>query len=240
MEPAESGTALRRLAVSLPKPRAILVNSAHWETSGIRISASSNPTTWHDFGGFPRHLYTLQYPAVGDPTVAAQAQRLLADQGLSAMLDLDRPRDHGVWIPLMLMYPEADIPVLQISLPCPTDPQSQIEVGRALQSLRKEGVLLIGSGSITHNLRELDQHGDGIPAAEWAQSFRDWMVTRLQSNDQQMLAHYRKLAPSAVRNHPSEEHLMPLFFALGAGGEFGLVHEGFTMGTLGMDIYRFG
>lgn len=240
LEPGASGPALSRLAAELPRPKAILIVSAHWESRDLRVASHPHPETWHDFGGFPAALFAVQYPAPGHPQLAQDVVQRLAEAGLPAQLDPQRPFDHGVWVPLSLMYPNADIPVVQVSLPTQLGPARQLAVGRALSALRDEGVLLIGSGSITHNLRELDWRSAPEIATPWALEFRDWMVQKLAQGDEAALLAYRQTAPSAVRNHPSEEHLLPLFFALGAGGEFSLAHQGFTLGALGMDIYRFG
>ncbi|MBC7210417.1 MAG: dioxygenase, partial [Pseudomonas sp.] len=183
---------------------------------------------------FPPALYAVQYPAPGEPALARRLSELLGGR-----LDEQRPFDHGAWVPLSLMYPEADIPVVQVSLPSQAGPDLQLKVGRALSALREEGILLIGSGSITHNLGELDWHAGPDAVEPWALAFRDWVVDRLSAGDETGLVDYRRQAPFAVRNHPSDEHLLPLFFAMGAGGRFGIVHQGFTLGALGMDIYRF-
>ncbi|MGH8433819.1 MAG: DODA-type extradiol aromatic ring-opening family dioxygenase [Pseudomonas sp.] len=239
LEPGASGPALSKLAAELAKPRAILVVSAHWESSELLVSSSPKPDTWHDFYGFPPELYAVQYPAPSDPELATEVLRLLANAGLPAQLDPERPRDHGAWVPLSLMYPQADIPVTQVSIPTRLGPAFQTRVGRALASLREQGVLLIGSGSITHNLGELNWRAGPEVIEPWAKEFRDWVAAKLASNDEDALHNYRRLAPSAARNHPSEEHLLPLYFARGAGNVFSLVHQGFTLGALGMDIYRF-
>lgn len=239
LEPGASGQALARLAAALPRPRAILVVSAHWESTALRVTSAVQPETWHDFGGFPPQLYRLQYPAPGNPPLAAQIVQLLGTAGLRAQLDPERPFDHGAWVPLSLMYPAADIPLVQLSLPSRQGPELQTRIGRALAGLRDQGVLLIGSGSITHNLGELDWHASPERIEPWAQEFRDWMVARLAGDDETALHGYRQQAPAAVRNHPSDEHLLPLFFARGAGGRFKVEHSGFTLGALGMDIYSF-
>lgn len=240
LEPGASGPALARLAAELPRPRAILVVSAHWESQGLSLTGAAHPETWHDFYGFPPALYAVQYPAPGAPELAREVQGLLKSAGLDAAIDDQRPLDHGAWVPLSLMYPEADIPVLQLSLPSRLGPAFQTRVGRTLAALRDQGVLLIGSGSITHNLRELDWHAEDDHGSDWAQAFRDWMVEHLARDDEDALHHYRTQAPNAVRSHPSDEHLLPLYFARGAGGAFSLAHSGFTLSALGMDIYRFG
>lgn len=239
LEPGASGPALAALAATLPRPRAVLVVSAHWESRELLLGSAARPATWHDFGGFPASLYAVQYPAPGAPELAAQAAALLAAAGLPAALDERRPRDHGAWVPLRLMYPQADIPLLQLSLPTLAGPELQLRVGQALRELRDQGVLLIGSGSITHNLGELDWQAGPDAIEPWAAEFRDWMVARLRADDRAALLDYRRQAPHAARNHPSEEHLLPLYFALGAGARFTPVHSGFTYGALGMDIYRF-
>ena len=170
---------------------------------------------------------------------AGEVRQLLTDAELPTELDEQRPRDHGAWVPLMLMYPDADIPIVQLSLPSHAGPALQVKVGQALRSLREQGVLLVGSGSITHNLGELNWRAGPEVITPWAGEFRDWMVEHLRQDDRVALLDYRRQAPHAVRNHPSDEHLLPLFFALGAGEQFGLVHSGFTYGALGMDVYRF-
>ncbi|MET1081266.1 MAG: class III extradiol ring-cleavage dioxygenase [Pseudomonas sp.] len=239
LQPGASGPALRQLAAELPRPRAILLVSAHWESHSLQLTGAATPATWHDFSGFPRPLYDVRYPAPGSPALAQQVQALLAAQGLPASIDPDRPLDHGAWVPLSLMYPDADIPVVQLSLPSRLGPAAQTRIGRVLAELRAQDILLIGSGSITHNLGELDWQAGPEVIEPWAGAFRDWMVRQLAADDEAALHDYRRLAPSAVRNHPSDEHLLPLYFARGAGGRFAQVHSGFTLGALGMDIYRF-
>lgn len=239
LEPGASGPALARLAAELPRPKAIVIVSAHWESRELLVASGERPETWHDFGGFPPALFAVQYPAPGQPALAAEVAQLLMDAGLPTRLEPNRPFDHGAWVPLSLMYPDADIPVVQVSLPSHEGPALQERVGRILAVLREQGVLLIGSGSITHNLRELSWQVGPEQATPWALAFRDWMVDRLTAEDRDALLDYRQQAPHAVRNHPSEEHLLPLYFAHGAGERFGIAHQGFTLGALGMDIYRF-
>ncbi|MCY1407415.1 4,5-DOPA dioxygenase extradiol [compost metagenome] len=240
LQPGASGPALARLAAELPRPKAIVIVSAHWESHELLVASHPTPETWHDFGGFPAELFAVQYPAAGDPELATEVAALLSQAGLPARLDPQRPFDHGAWVPLSLMYPKADIPVVQVSLPSRQGPELQNRVGQALASLRKQDILLIGSGSITHNLRELDWRAGPESVEPWALAFRDWVVEKLADNDEAALHDYRRQAPHAVRNHPSDEHLLPLYFARGAGGDFSIAHQGFTLGALGMDIYRFG
>jgi 4,5-DOPA dioxygenase extradiol len=239
LEPGASGPALQQLAAQFPRPTAIVVVSAHWESDTLQVGSHPAPRTWHDFGGFPPPLYALHYPAPGDPALAMRIAERLGLHGLPATLEPQRPFDHGVWVPLRLMYPQADIPVVQVSLPSQYGPALQLAVGTALAGLREEGVLLVGSGSITHNLRELNRHAEDDVSTPWALAFRDWMVEKLKARDTRALLDYRQQAPHAVRNHPSDEHLLPLYFALGAGSEFSVAHQGFTLGALGMDVYRF-
>jgi 4,5-DOPA dioxygenase extradiol len=240
LEPGESGPALARLAAALQRPKAIVIVSAHWESNELLVNGNPQPETWHDFGGFPPELFAVQYPAPGMPELSHRVLELLADADLPARVNTQRPFDHGVWVPLSLMYPQADIPIVQVSLPTRMGPALQTRVGQALNRLREENVLLIGSGSITHNLRELDWQAGSESITPWALAFRDWMVEKLAADDLEALHDYRNQAPHAARNHPTAEHLLPLYFARAAGGEFSIQHQGFTMGALGMDIYRFG
>lgn len=239
LEPGESGPALARLAAELPRPRAIVVVSAHWESTELRVSSSPAPETWHDFGGFQPALYAVQYPAPGEALLATRIAHMLSNSGLPAQVDDQRPFDHGTWVPLSLMYPAADIPVVQVSIPSHLGPTFQTHTGRALAPLRNEGILLIGSGSITHNMRELDWQAGPERIEPWAKAFRDWMIEHLAADNEAALHDYRRHAPFAARNHPSDEHLLPLYFARGAGAQFSIAHSGWTLGVLGMDIYRF-
>ncbi|WP_110996491.1 DODA-type extradiol aromatic ring-opening family dioxygenase [Pseudomonas sichuanensis] len=234
LQPGARGPALAALARALPRPKAIVVVSAHWESRELLVTGNPQPQTWHDFHGFPPALYAVQYSAPGEPALARRVADLLG-----ARLDDKRPFDHGAWVPLSLMYPAADIPMIQVSLPSQAGPALQLKVGQALSALRAEGILLLGSGSITHNLGELDWHAGPDAVEPWALAFRDWVVERLQAKDEAALLDYRRQAPFAMRNHPSDEHLLPLYFAMGAAEQFGIVHQGFTLGALGMDIYRF-
>ena len=230
----------RDLGRRYPGLRGIVIVSAHWEAARPTIGTAAQPGTVHDFGGFDRKLYQLRYPAATAPAVISALSDALTAAGIAHDTDPRRGYDHGVWVPLSLMYPQADIPVVQVSLPSRGGPALQTRVGHALASLREQGILLIGSGSITHNLRELDWHAGPESVEPWARDFRDWMIDKLAANDEAALHDYRQQAPNAVRSHPSDEHLLPLYFARGAGGEFRVAHKGFTMGALGMDIYRFG
>lgn len=231
--------AFYRLRINLPEPQAIVIVSAHWETAGLEVIVASQPETWHDFRGFPEELYRLRYPARGDVGLAQRLIQMLGHAGFDPQENRLRPRDHGAWMPLLLIYPQADLPVVQVSLPRSATPAQLMAMGAALAPLRQERILLIGSGSITHNLAELDWRGDGQAPARWASEFRHWMVQRLNLRDTEALIHWKTQAPHAQRNHPTDEHLRPLFFAYGAGERFSLVHSSFEMGSLGMDLYRF-
>jgi 4,5-DOPA dioxygenase extradiol len=234
---------LLALGKSLPKPRAILVASAHWETAGKpALSLASEPETIHDFGGFPPALFDIAYPAPGAPEVAARAVALLEREGIAVQTSARRGLDHGAWVPLRLMYPDAAIPTAQVSVVCGATPAEHWRLGRALGSLRDEGVLVIGSGSLTHNLHEFRGQGIDAPVPAWVSDFGLWMKERLQGNDARALLNYREEAPYAVRNHPTEEHLLPLFVAMGAAGDGADVeqlHSSYEYGVLAMDIYAF-
>ena len=188
-------------------------------------------------------LFAVQYPAPGLPEMTRRVLDMLAAAHCLPAPEVDtrRPFDHGVWVPLSLMYPTGRHPDRSgFAAFRRMGPALQTRVGQALNRLREEEVLVIGSGSITHNLRELDWHAGPESVEPWALAFRDWMVQKLAANDEEALHDYRRQAPNAVRNHPTDEHLLPLYFARGAGGAFSIAHQGFTMGALGMDIYRFG
>jgi 4,5-DOPA dioxygenase extradiol len=239
-EPGVLGPNLHRLGGMLPAVRAILVVSPHWQTRGVRVAASSAPETIHDFGGFPAPLYRLQYTPPGAPTLAVEAVRRLVDAGFEASLDARRGLDHGAWVPLRYLRPAADVPVLQVSLPHDLDTAGALRLGQALAPLREHGVLVIGSGSLTHNLYEFRQH---VRDPEYAQAFSDWVAAAVHHRDISGLLDYRRHAPHAARAHPSEEHYLPLLVALGASNddERGtLIEGGMTNGVLSMDSFGFG
>ena len=238
LNPEQVGPALHRLSLNLPRPTAIIVMSAHWESEVLEVNTSIRPETWHDFRGFPPELYELRYPAPGNPELAEQVLGLLANAGFSAHANSTRPRDHGVWMPLLHMYPEADIPVVEISLPITMSAEDIYRIGQTLASLRDQQVFLIGSGSITHNLRELSWQGNTDEVPEWASTFRNYVVNKLVHSDFDAVLDWQTLH-YIKRNHTTLEHFAPLFFAMGTGNRFSVVHSSFTMGALGMDIYRF-
>ncbi len=233
---------LRALGASMPRPKAILVASAHWETAAPAVSLATKPETVHDFYGFPRELYSISYPAPGAPETAEKAARLLDAAGLKTARDPGQGLDHGAWVPLMLAWPKADIPVAQIAIQPQAGPAHHIAMGRALAPLRDEGVLIVGSGGAVHNLRALEWQGGNGDVAPWAKEFDDWLDAKLEAGDEAALADYRALAPNARQAHPRDEHLIPVFLAYGAGGpgaKATRIHSSFTMGALSMAAYSF-
>lgn len=233
---------LAGLGVRLPRPAAILVASAHWETAAPRISAPGANRTIHDFSGFPPELYALQYPAPAAPALAEHAVDLLGAAGLAGAIDHARGLDHGAWVPLLLMYPQADIPVAQISLQHGQGPAHHLELGQALAGLRREDVLVIGSGSFTHDLRRFFAYDQDDPAPPDVTEFATWFDAAITADRIVDLLAYRRLAPHAVENHPTEEHLLPLFTALGAAGPDARperLHTSAQHGVLRMDAYAF-
>jgi 4,5-DOPA dioxygenase extradiol len=240
LEPGELGPNLRDVGESLRGISAVLVVSPHWQTRGVRVGTSAAPETIHDFGGFPAPLYELQYRAPGAPALALDASRLLAAAGFDVTLDAQRGLDHGAWVPLRYLFPEADMPVFQVSLPHDLDAAGALRLGRALAPLRERGVLIVGSGSLTHNLYEFRQH---IRDPDYAQQFADWVRDALAARDVEALVDYRRRAPHAQRAHPTEEHFLPLLVAAGASGDgeaVRLVAGGMTYGVLSMDSFAFG
>jgi 4,5-DOPA dioxygenase extradiol len=242
LEPALAGAQLGVLACKLAKPRAIVIISPHWMTRRIEITATERPQTIHDFGGFPRPLYSLQYPASGDPILALQIQQLLADQGLAAHLDTRRGLDHGAWVPLLHLYPDADVPTVQVSLPFDTNEAQAFAMGRALAPLAQEGVLIIGSGSLTHNLYEVRLDDADAEAAEYAAEFVAWVRQAVLAGDANRLQQALKIAPHAHRAHPTTEHFLPLLVAAGAGSlqAVTVLDGGIRHGVLAMESYVFG
>ncbi len=243
LTPSPARDFLTELGRQIPRPRAVLVVSAHFQAQVPTFGAHPKPETVHDFRGFPAALYELQYPVLGDPGLAEQAARLLQREGFDAQLAGNRGLDHGAWVPLMLMFPEADIPVVQLSLVRGEGPQYHLRLGEALRALAADGVLVLGSGAVTHNLSELDwsSGGAGTQALPWVSGFADWFGARIEAGDRERLVGYRREAPHAVRNHPSEEHLLPLFVALGASvtGHGRRLHASVQMRALAMDVYAF-
>jgi 4,5-DOPA dioxygenase extradiol len=242
IEPGAARDAWIALARALPRPRAILVASAHWETQLPMLTGNAKPETIHDFGGFPDALYRLRYPVPGAPEVAAEAVAALKEAGITAGIDGCRGLDHGAWVPLMHMYPQADIPVVELSVQPARGAAHHIVLGRALAPLAARGVLIVGSGHVTHNLRDWMRHARGPAALPYVTAFADWLADRLAASDVDALSAWREQGPDAVRAHPSDEHFLPLLVAFGAAGDtpgVARVHREVVGGALAMDAYRF-
>ena len=231
---------LRTLGPKLARPDAIVVASAHHEASGVSVRAPERFRTWHDFGNFDRRLFEMRYEPEGAANVADEAFRLLGEAGLNPSRSDSPQLDHGAWVPLSLIFPDADIPIVTVSI----DPRRGTEwhdaVGRALAPLRDRNVLVIGSGSISHNLREV--FAGGREDRQWVDAFTTWLAERTEAGDREALLAVMREAPEALRNHPTDEHLLPFFVALGAGGgEPGRrLHHSYTYDVLAMDAYAFG
>lgn len=229
-------TFLASLGKQLPRPRAIVAVSAHWDTDVPAVSLARHPETIHDFYGFPDALYRLRYAAPGAPELAERVAKLTG-----AAHDTHRGLDHGAWVPAMLGWPEADIPIFQLSVQPAESPAHHIALGRKLSALREEGILVMGSGSATHNLRALVRGGESEPEP-WAQEFDDWLAETVEKGDEAALADYRAQAPNASDAHPTDEHFLPLHVAYGAAGPGArgrALHRSFTLGNLSMASYAF-
>ncbi|MFH1804470.1 MAG: class III extradiol ring-cleavage dioxygenase [Pseudomonadota bacterium] len=224
------------LGTELDGARAILMVSAHWQTATPTVSTAARPETIHDFYGFPKPLYDLHYDVAGDPALAADIASLIG-----AATDATRGLDHGAWMPMILARPAADIPVFQLSMLAQGTPADHYALGQKLRGLRDMGVLVIGSGAMTHNLRLLDRH-DGPHVEDWARDFSNWMIDHMVARDIDSLLDYRARAPHAVRAHPEDDHLMPFFVALGAADanyDGHILHDSYEFGTLAMTALRF-
>jgi 4,5-DOPA dioxygenase extradiol len=242
VSPGAVGDAWTALGRRLPRPDAILIASAHWETSLPMVTGNPKPETIHDFGGFPKTLYDIVYPAAGAPALAAQAVVLLKEAGITAGIDGCRGLDHGAWVPLRWMYPEADIPVVQVAVQPARGTAHHVALGRALAPLRNANVLIVGSGHATHNLRDWIGHRGQSAPMDYAVDFSRGLESTLVAHDETALIDYRDRAPAAVRAHPTEEHLLPLFIAYGAGGEHASVErviDGYENGALSLDSFLF-
>jgi 4,5-DOPA dioxygenase extradiol len=242
LRPGAAGAALAAYARRLPRPRAIVVASAHWDTPVPAVGYARAPETIHDFHGFPRELYTLTYPATGCPEASREVEAALAAAGLAVLRDDRRGLDHGAWVPLRLMFPDADVPVVPLSVQGRGGSRHAYAVGLALAPLAARGLLVVGSGNLTHNLADYGRAraGGGTPA--YVREFADWWWDRLAAHDLESLLDWRARAPEAARAHPSEEHLLPFHVALGAAGErFGVerLHAGIDDYVLAMDAFAF-
>lgn len=237
LEDTPARTFLASLGKQLPRPRAIVAVSAHWDTDVPAVSLARQPETIHDFYGFPDALYRLRYAAPGAPELAERVARLTG-----AAHDAHRGLDHGAWVPAMLGWPEADIPIFQLSVQPAESPAHHIALGRKLAALRHEDILVMGSGSATHNLRALVRGGGDSEPEPWAQEFDDWLAETVEKGDEAALADYRAQAPNAVDAHPTDEHFLPLHVAFGAAGVGArgrALHRSFTLGNLSMASYAF-
>lgn len=250
-DPVPTRDFLRQLGGLLPRPKAVLAVSAHWDTPEPRLGHSLAPHTMYDFYGFPDALYEMTYPAPGSPALAERAVSLLANNGLTAALDSERGLDHGAWVPLTLMFPQAQIPVVELSISSHLPPQHHLALGRALVPLREEGVLILASGNATHNLREVFRHELLEQPAPYAKAFADWLTARVEAGEYEPLLRYLEDGPEAARNHPTADHFLPLLVALGAGlgaanqvseanRQGRLLHNGYTYGVLSMAAYAWG
>ena len=221
VDAGETGPALTRwgqgLRAQFPALRGVVIMSPHWMARTPQVMTGPQPATWHDFCGFPPALYQLQYPAPGAPALAQEVLALLQAAGVAAQGDAERPFDHGAWVPLMHLFPEADLPVVQVALPVRAGPAEVYAMGAALRDLRSQGVLVMGSGSMTHNLAEF--FGGEREPAPYVIAFSRWIESALERGDMKALLNYRSLAPHAERAHPTDDHFLPLFFALGAAGD---------------------
>ncbi|MBP6483965.1 MAG: dioxygenase [Rhodoferax sp.] len=238
LEPGLLGPQLQNLGSQLAGVKAVLVVSPHWQTRDVRVSTTPNPETVHDFGGFPAALYALQYPAPGAPELASAAARLLTDAGFATGPDALRGLDHGAWVPLYHLLPHANVPVFQVSMPVSLTTAQAVDMGRALAPLRAQGVVIVASGSMTHNLYEIRQP-DAKPEP-YAQEFAAWVRTAVLAHAVHPLINYRTEAPHAARAHPTQEHFLPLLVALGAqqdGDTVQVLDGGITHGVLSMESY---
>lgn len=248
LDAGAAGEVWAALAQALPKPSAVLMVTAHWETNLPMLSGNPRPSMIYDFGGFPDALYRIKYAAPGAPDMAELAVSLLKTAGITAAVDGCRGMDHGAWVPLLKMYPNAGVPVLQLSVQPSLGTAHHYRVGQALQALRNENVLIVGSGHLTHNLRDWSESRTSagvlgvLGVLDYAQQFQTWMFEHIMAHDIDSLLAYREQAPHATRAHPSEEHLLPLFVALGAAGKdyaAERVFAGFEGSALAMDAYKF-
>ncbi len=241
MNPGATGEMWADLGRRLPRPAAILVVSAHWGAYAPRVSGAATPETIHDFGGFPQAMYAMRYPAPGAVDLADEVARLLSDGGLDIQIDPKRGLDHGAWVPLKLMYPEADIPVTQLALLPRSGPAWHRQMGQLLRPLRDQGVLILASGAITHNFGWLT--GPGAAPYPPAVEFATWFGQALTEHRAEALLDYRRKAPHGAAAHPTEEHLLPFFVAWGAsdpGEPVTRLAPEYTYGGLAMDCYVWG
>jgi 4,5-DOPA dioxygenase extradiol len=240
IQPGPTHNFLRRFGQTFDRPKAVICVSAHWEAVGPMLTATAMPETIHDFSG-PPILFKKKYPAPGAPDLAQDAVGLLTRAGLDATIDSSRGLDHGAWVPLMLMYPEATIPVVQLSVQTELDSRHHLNLGTALQPLRERGVLILGSGGATHNLPEIRKYHLDSDPPDYAVAFDAWLEEAITTGKEEALINYEQEGPFASQNHPyPAEHFLPLFVPLGAassGATGRLVHKTFMYGVLSMAAY---
>lgn len=242
LSPSPALNFLKTLSQQLERPDAILVISAHWLTATPTVSTSPRMEAIYDFWGFPKEIYQLGYSPPGAPKLAEQVIEKLHANGIQATCDTRRGLDHGAWEPLYLMYPDADIPVTQLSLQAHQGSQYHFKIGQILASLRQENILILASGTATHNLMAFGSFSFDAAPPGWVKAFDDWLASTIHRSNTEALINYRKEAPYATQNHPSEEHFLPLLVALGAGGKSpkcSQLHSSFTYGVLSMAAYAF-
>ena len=231
---------LQNLGQQLSAPRGVVVVSAHWITSELQITGSSALETIHDFYGWPSELYQVQYSASGDTWLTDKLTDALYAAGFPVHSGQRKGLDHGAWVPLSLMFPKAEIPIIQLSLMQSASPEQHFQIGQALHGLRQEGVLILGSGGLVHNLKKL--RPEGSPAEEWAQAFDQWLYERMVHRVLEVLFRYASIEKHAQMAHPSDEHLVPLFLSMGAGwsgGQAHRIHQSYSYGNLSMAAYAF-
>jgi 4,5-DOPA dioxygenase extradiol len=234
---------LRRFGESLKNARGVVIVSAHWQARPpVRVNVVERPQMIYDFGGFDDALYRIQYRAPGSAAIAKEVIDALRSNGIPVEPEASRGWDHGVWVPLLHLLPDANLPVVEVSLPFGASPDQLMAIGRALAPLRDRGIAIIGSGGIVHNLREVDLGDKNAPPAGWAEAFDSWVATRVEHRDLRGLAAYRATAPNAARAVPTDEHFAPLLVILGAmeeGDRLETIHEGFQYGTLSVRSLAF-
>ncbi|CAM3388164.1 class III extradiol ring-cleavage dioxygenase [Paenibacillus lupini] len=240
LEDNEYTKILKQFKDHTPRPKAIVLFSAHWEESIQTVSAASTYETIYDFGGFQDELYQMTYPAQSDQSLVEQIQKLFTKHGIENVRNEERGLDHGAWAVLKLLYPDADIPVVALSVNRYLPNEQQYQIGKALAELREQDVLIIGSGGTVHNLRNLNWRSEGID--EWAEQFDNWIQTKLESWDTEALFNYRDLAPYAQEAVPTSEHFIPLLLAMGTGDanrNAKLLHRSYQYGNLGLSCWQF-
>ena len=228
---------LATLGTQLDGIKAVLLVSPHWQSNQLEVMTTALPETIHDFYGFPAELYQIQYPVKGHPAFASEAANLLQKAGIDALLNASRGLDHGAWVPLMHLFPKAHVPAFQISLPHTASPQMACALGRALAPLKAQGVLILGTGGITHNLGHFMRRDVDL---SYVSQFGDWVRKAVTENRIEDLLNYRTLAPSALQAHPSDEHFLPLFVALGSRSPdevLEVIEGGVSYDILCMDSY---